>query len=262
MYSPAARWVEAVLRAAAYATALAMFSRLGLGFLGYGPPLSAGEIIRGMAAGALLPYAAAAALRRSRRVQLTLEDERLILRGRPGSAELERGALDGLLAWRFPLPAPGYRLLLKSGGHLDLLLPARAARPLGASESGARERLALAWPTRSARGALLKFGLFPLVPALVVFRAYQVIGYGGLWGEYHFYGLGRWAFSLFAHWATTLAVVAAWAAVLRLAAEAASLLGALSGQRAAFIVRRWAEVAAGLAYYLAVPAALALMFLR
>jgi len=261
-YSPAARWAEASLRAVACATALATAGRVAPGLLGAGPQVSTLEIAVGMAAGALLPWAAAVALRRSRRVQLSLDEARLLLQGRGGPVEFPRGQLSAPRAWRLPLPGPGFRLPLEGGGHLDLLLPPAAARALGAEGTGPLERFALARPARSPWLAAFKFGAFPLLPALVAFRAYQVIGYGGFLGEWHLYGPGRWAHGLFQHWAGTLAVMATWAAVWRAAAEAASLLGAFAGPRAAVNARRGAEIAAGLAYYLAVPAVLAVLFLR
>jgi len=250
------------LRAAAFATALATAGRVALGLLGAGPPATALEIALGMATGALLPWSVAVALRRSRRVRLSLDGARLALEGRGGPVELPRGQLPALRAWRLPLPAPGFRLALDGGSHLDLLLPPSAARALGVTGAASLERFALARPERSPWPAALKFGVFPLLPALVVFRAHQVIVYGGFLGEYHLYGLGRWAHGLLEYWAATLAVMATWAAVWRAAAEAASLLGAFAGPRAAARARRGAEIAAALAYYLAVPAVLAVLFLR
>lgn len=199
-----------------------------------------------MATWALLPLLAAAVLRRTRRTELAPESLKP----------------SGIRAWRIPLPGPGFRVLLEGGSHRDLLLPPGAARALGATGADPFERFALARPLRSPWWAALKFGAFPLLPALVVFRAFQVINYGGLMGESQLYGFNRWAMNLAGHWVVTVAVVAAWAALLRVAAEATSFIGALAGARAAAVTRRGAEIASALAYYAGIPAVLAVMFLR
>jgi len=240
------RWVEALLRTAAYATTLFVAWHLAASTLTGGPQPDTRQVIKLMAAGALLPYAAAAVLRRTRRIHLAPGEQRLA----------------GLRAWRLPLPAPGFRLLPEGGGHRDVLLAPAAARALGATGAGPAERFALHWPAPSPRWLALKFGLYPLIPALVIFRLNQLILYGGFLGEYHFYGLARWATSLLLYWGLTVTVMAAWAAAWRVAAEAASLLGAWTGPRAARGARRGAEIASALAYYAAVPIALAAVFLR
>ena len=50
---------------------------------------------------------------------------------------------------------------------------------MGVQGTTTAQRFALNWPARSPRLFALKFGLFPLIPALAVFRASEVIGYGG-----------------------------------------------------------------------------------
>ncbi|HEY8210375.1 MAG TPA: hypothetical protein VIG99_22990 [Myxococcaceae bacterium] len=239
-YSPVVRIVETSLRAAAYATALLMAGYLANGTLAGGHPPGALQLIQPMALGALLPYAAALIVRRSRRVPL---DNLAGATSRP---------------WRLPLPAPGFHVTLPGGPSRDLLLPPEAA----GERDEALGRYARRWPWPSARALALKFGLFPLVPTLTVFRVSQVIGYGGFFGEYQWYGLARWATNLAVHWAVTMTVLTCWAAVWRAAAEATSLLGAIIGPRAAHRSRRGAEIAAAVAYYAGVPAALAVMFLR
>jgi hypothetical protein len=265
VYSTVPRWVEAALRVAAFATSLAIAGRAALGVLA-GPPPSAREVVLGMGWGALLPWLAAVAIRRSRRVRLSVDETRLALHGRGPPVEVPRSRVLGLRAWRLPLPGPGFRVALEDGGHLDLLLPPGAARALGVPEEGAgagmAERFALARRIPSPWLAAFKFGVYPLPPALILFRVNQIILYGGFLGEYHLHGPGRWAQGLLEYWATTLASVAAWAAPWRALAEAASLLGARAGPVAAARVRRGAEIAAGLAYYLAIPAVLAMLFLR
>lgn len=239
-YPPVVRVVETSLRAAAYATALLTAGNLATYTLGGGHPPPALELLKPMVLGAFLPYAAALVVRRSRRVGL---DELAFATRRP---------------WRLPLPAPGFHVTFPGGASRDLLLP-----PAAASRSDEPlERYARRWPSPSPRALAIKFGLFPLIPALAVFRVDQLIRFGGFFGEYRWYGLARWSANLAVHWAVTVAVLSCWAAVWRAAAEAASLLGAITGPRAAHHSRRGAEIAAAVAYYAGVLAALAAMFLR
>jgi len=226
--------VETSLRVAAYATTLSVAWNLAAGALGAGPQPALLQLLRTMALGALLPYAAAAAVRVSRRTPLP-------------------EAFTALQAWRLPFPAPGFR-----AGDRDLLLSPAPTR----DTADPLERYAQRWPTPSPRARALKHALFPLLPTLVVFRTSQVIGYGGFLGEYYLYGLSRWATNLAIHWAITLIALSCWAAAWRVLAEAVSLLGAFLGPRAAHRSRRGAEIAAAVAYYAGVPAALAAMFLR
>lgn len=226
--------METALRAAAYATALAVAWNLAVGAFGFSPPLPALQLIRAMALGALLPYAAAIAIRASRRTPF------------PETSAPRR-------AWRLPLPAPGFR-----AGDRDLLL---STAPTG-DATNPLERYAQHWRAPSTRARALKHGVFPLLPTLIVFRASEVIGYGGFLGEYYLYGFTRWATNLALHWAVAMIALACWSAVWRLAAEAISLLGALLGPRAAQRSRRGAEIAAAVAYYAGVPVALGAMFLH
>jgi hypothetical protein len=228
------RALEAALRATAYATALAVFWDLAAGSFGLSPQPAALPLIRAMALGALLPYAVATAIRASRRTPF------------PDPSAPRR-------AWRLPLPAPGFRI-----GDRDLVVsPAPTA-----DASDPLERYAQHWRAPSLRARALKHALFPLVPTLVVFRASQVIGFGGFLGEYSLYGFTRWVTNLGIHWAVATIALSCWAAAWRVLAEAISLLGALAGPRAARRSRRGAEIAAAVAYYAGVPAALAAMFLH
>jgi hypothetical protein len=234
-YPPPARGVETLLRAAAYATTLSVAWTMAAGALGAGPQPAALQLIRVMALGALLPYAAAVSVRASRRTSL------------PADASAARRA------WRLPFPAPGFRI-----GDRDLLLSPTPTR----DTTDPLDRYAQHWPAPSPRARALKHALFPLLPTLTVFRASQVIGYGGFFGEYHLYGLSRWATNLALHWAISMTALTCWAAAWRVLAEATSLLGAWIGPRAAHRSRRGAEIAAAVAYYAGVPAALAAMFLH
>jgi hypothetical protein len=266
VYSPARRWLEALLRSAAYATALALAldllaSQLG----GEGEPVTARAIVFTMGLGGLLPYAAAQWLRRAWRGSLSITDSRLAFTVRGATLELDRADVAGLRAWRLPLPVPGFQLLLRQGRPWQVSLPPEAARALGASGAGPLERFALARPAPASRfrwSAAFKLGAFPLFPALVFFRAREVIEYGGFLGEYHRFGLARWGGNLLSFWAVTVAVLAAWAACCRAATELCSLLGAFAGARAAATVRRGAEVTAAVAYYAAALLVLAAVFLR
>ena len=120
---------------------------------------------------------------------------------------------------------------------------------------------------RAARGrslldrAWVKFGLYPLLPALVAFRLHQHIAYGGTFGEAYSFGVQAWLLGLLVWWGKWAMGMTAFAGALRVLAEAAALALALPRTRDAVRDRLALEWALRLAYYLGVPPWLALRLL-
>jgi apolipoprotein N-acyltransferase len=102
---------------------------------------------------------------------------------------------------------------------------------------------------------LLKFALFPLLPAAVAFRLHQVIAFGGPFGEYYTYGLKAWLTGGLIWWASWSLGLMLLAAVLRVVVEtftALALMLPVSTDRAAATRDALMWLARG-AYYVGVP---------
>jgi apolipoprotein N-acyltransferase len=101
---------------------------------------------------------------------------------------------------------------------------------------------------------LAKFVLFPLLPALPAFRLHQHIAFGGTFGEYYTYGLKAYLLGFGLWWAAWAIGLAVFAAALRVAIEAAALLGAALQPRRADALRALLEGAGHALFYLGAPA--------
>lgn len=128
-------------------------------------------------------------------------------------------------AWRLPLPGPGFAVHLRSGKALGVLGPGDPSL-LGASESDPRARLAAAWRPPGRWRLALRFGVFPLVPAVILFRLHQIIEFGGPLGLYRARGLARYLEAFAVQWMVVAAHLVLWAAVVGVVAGAATLLAA------------------------------------
>ncbi len=150
-------------------------------------------------------------------------------------------------------PGAILRSLQASGASPAATVPdGTLARFLAARAGRARSVLDRAW---------LKFGLYPLLPALVAFRLHQHIAYGGTFGEAYSFGVQAWLLGLLVWWGKWAMGMTALAGGLRALGEALALaLSPLRG-RDAVADRRRLEHALRLAYYLGVPAWLVLRLL-
>ncbi len=172
-----------------------------------------------------LPAAAARLLERAFAAEVALDAEALRVRCVDLAIEIPRASIAGVRAWRIPLPGAGVALRLASGARAPVgLEPAPDA--LVAAFGVAHPNLAYADARRTAplaiaRSPWVRFGLFGLVPAAVLFRAQQVIGFGGLFGQYYLEGLRAWSTTLAVTWAATLAGLVLVASALRALAECA-----------------------------------------
>jgi apolipoprotein N-acyltransferase len=106
--------------------------------------------------------------------------------------------------------------------------------------------------------ALVKFVLFPLLPAAVAFRLHQMIAFGGVFGEYYTYGLTAWLTGALIWWASWALGLMLLAALLRVAIELLTLVTLPALPDRALAMRDAMSWLGRLAYYLGVPAWLAL----
>ena len=104
----------------------------------------------------------------------------------------------------------------------------------------------------------MKFVLFPLALALPAFRLHQHIAYGSAFGEYYTFGLNAYLTAFALWWAEWTIGVVLWAAALRAAIEAGSLLVVFLRPRQAAAARQGLERLGLAALYLGPPALLLL----
>lgn len=216
------------------------------------------------------PLVAAWAILRGSRAQARIEDSMLVLDSWRERIEIPLASITALRPWRLPLPGSGVDLHLASGRRwtrsLALARPQALQRVLAAAGAPAKlrgridEALANHAEARAAAAhprldsALVKFVLFPLLPALVAFRLHQVIAFGGTFGEYYTYGAMAWFTGLLIWWASWSIGMMLFAAALRVVIEIACALAAGLRPGRANTVRDALEWAGRLAFYIGVPA--------
>ncbi|WP_394002512.1 apolipoprotein N-acyltransferase [Luteimonas sp. WGS1318] len=217
----------------------------------------------------VLPLLVAGAVLHHSRARMTIDGAHLRLTQRRRRIEVPMTAIAALRPWRWPWPLAGLRLELASGRpwHFALATPhPRAVRDaLQAGSVPMREAAGRATALglyADARGTarrpvldhpLLKFGLFPLLPALVAFRLHQIIAFGGAFGEWQTFGAGAWFTALGIWWAAWSLGLMLFAAALRVAIEPVCLLGAWRWSSRATGLRERLEQGARWLYYAGVP---------
>lgn len=269
--TPVTRWLAALLRVAA-GVGLAWSGALLL--FGDGDPAHTLPRLRLFAAACVAPALAAWAIQRAQAGRAWLADDTLRLEGSGGSVSISLRAPIYASAWALPLPGPGLVLRAADANPVHIAMPdpsafLHALRAAGALRDDRAIFVAGAWGrllhARAVRArsvldrAWLKFGLYPLLPALVAFRLHQHIAYGGTFGEAHSFGMQAWLLGLLLWWGKWTMGMTVLAGLLRVLAEAAAL--ALPRTRDAARDRRLLEGALRLAYYLGVPLWLALRLL-
>lgn len=228
------------------------------------PPLRA---LVGLLGFAYLPYFVERAVRLLLTATLEVGAQALRLTDRWEVVDIPRDALAMATPWTVSLPVPGLTLQTRAGRRFDLGVPLRARdlhEALGviARSSVITYALARSEGRRHPRARFVAaFVVFPLLPALLVFRAHQVITYGSWIGQYQQYGLGAYAGTFARYLLETLAQLVLYAALWRALVEPVLLaLTALLPARAAG-VRRGGEVFLMVAYFVGVPALIAWLFL-
>ncbi len=274
LLTPAARAAAALLRVAAGA---------GLAWLALDMWLRIGVQVRSLtqlwqfAALVLAPALAAWGITRAGAARALIEGDALVLEQARQRIGIPLASLVALRLWRVPLPCSGVDLELASGTRwrhgIALARPQAMRRVLSAAGAPLREETAgqsrraafaearaLAWRPRLDH-PLLKFALFPLLPALVAFRLHQVIAFGGTFGEWRTYGFGAWLTGLAIWWASWSLGLMLFAAVLRVGIEIANALVLAARPARATDARDALEWVARLAYYVGVPVWLVLRLL-
>lgn len=270
--SPAWRAVAAVLRLCAGAgllwLALDMARRIGWQVQSLSQLwLFAGAVV----APAVAAWAIVQGSRGQARIEhLGLDSAVLVLDQRRQRIEIPLASISALRPWRVPLPGSGVDLQLTSGqrwtrglvvSRPQALQRALAAAGVSTQPEGRLETVLMELAeTRTAAArprldsALVKFMLFPLLPALVAFRLHQVIAFGGTFGEYYTYGATAWFTGLLIWWASWSIGLMLLAAVLRIAIEIVCALVLMAQPRRAAAVRDALEWVGRLAFYVGVPA--------
>ena len=216
----------------------------------------------------LLPEAAAWNLMRAFAATLRIECGMLVLEQPSRRIEMRVGDIADVRAWRIPLPTTAVVLRLQAGpwrhaiagvDPQSLIERLRAAGASAIREDVPRSRAAIlghalhATRHRLLDHPLLKFGFFPLLPALPAYRLHQVIAYGGTFGEWQTYGAKAWLLGLFVWWASWAVNLAMIAAGLRVLVEAGTLLALAVRSQKTADMRRVLEIAARVLFYIGVP---------
>ena len=262
-----ARWAAGALRLCAGVglawLALDMLLRIGM-------QVQSLSQLKGFGFAVVLPAALAWAIKRGFAARVFIAGDALVLDQRRHRIEIPLASIAAVRAWRLPLPKAGMDLMLASGQPWPrgLLLADPGALQRALADAGSPARIDEGLPTRLARlraatrhpwldHALVKFALFPLLPAAVAFRLHQVIAFGGPLGEYYTYGLKAWLTGAVIWWASWSVGLMLFAAVLRGVIEGATLLALPLSAAHALAVRDGLSWLARAAYYLGVPAWLA-----
>jgi apolipoprotein N-acyltransferase len=191
--------------------------------------------LRWFAGVVVLPAVATSLILHAFKAHASIQGQMLVLEQSRRRFEIPLVAIVALQPWRVPLPGMGIHLELASGRRWEHGLVVSRPRALwrGLIAAGAplqgQGRLNATWAGfAQARGvarrpwmdnALVKFGLFPLAPALVAFRLHQLIAFGGTFGEYHTYGAKAWLMGLVIWWASWSMGLMLFAALLRVLIE-------------------------------------------
>jgi hypothetical protein len=270
-YPAAGRFLAAAL---AVVSGASMPLILAAVLLASDPPITPPVLVRVFTLLALVPAFGAWLVRRAFDAEIEVEPERLVVWRRGLRVEVPGKAIAGVKPWIVPLPGVGFALRLRSGrrfayglcgddaGRLLRALSEQAA--VEAATVAARHPIIVYADAR--RSAVrrrwyhwtVKFPLFALLPAAVLFNAHQHIAFGGTFGQYYLEGLGPYLTTFAVYWLTVVIYLILYAAVWRGAAEAIAFVVAFFGPARA--ARRAVEIACRALYYGGVPLLLALRF--
>lgn len=211
----------------------------------------------------LLPAIAAWLLERAFAARATSDGTTLWIERRDARVEVPLESIADTEPWRVPLPGAGAALRLRSGARLAFdLEPAPPIRDAVAADPAwiyaAARRAA---PLAALRHPLVRFGAFGLIPTGVLFRAHQIIAFGGFFGQQRMEGAAAWTATLVEFWVSTLLGLALYAATFRLGGELLAWTTTWLAPARARVIRSVVEWGVAIAYYAGVPALLAIRFL-
>ena len=132
-----------------------------------------------------------------------------------------------------------------------IAVPARPAWLSAVALAHARARRAV--PATVLDRPMLRFVLFPLVPALPAFRLHQHIAFGGTFGEYQSFGLQAYLTTFFIWWAGWAISLVLLAAALRVLIELGALVALVVDRERAVEARVALETLGRLIFYIGVP---------
>lgn len=232
------------------------------------PPVTPPVLFEAVALWVAVPGVAAWLLQEGLRATLTVDGDGLAIVRRDLHVTVPHDAIAALHVWRLPLPGPGVSIDLRSGRRLRWGLqvddPARLLAALGRPQ--ATPLLAWASARAAARAGarwwhpIVKFPLFAMPWAALLFSVHQHIAYGGLFGQYLLLGARAWTATLLEHWAVVTIYLVLWASLLRLGIELVCLVAVAVAPERAAGGRRLAEIAGAIGYWGGVPALVALRF--
>ena len=218
----------------------------------------------------LAPGVAAWAIQRAFSATVQIEGDLLVLEQQHRRIEIRVSEISGVEPWTLPLPGAGAWLRLQAGRRwspgiamadpsaLVKALAGAGARPEIATtltrRANAYARVRHAVPRWRIDHVIPKFMLFPLVPALPAFRLHQHIAYGGTFGEYYTFGLKAYLLALAIWWASWAIGMVLFAAALRVAIEAGTLLAVAVKSEQSIETRRVLEAFGRVVYFIGVPA--------
>ena len=276
--APVWRIAAGLLRAIAFGCLLWM----GAHFLFGDDQMNALARMRMFSALFLAPLAAAWCIARAFAARARVEGDVLVLEQRERRTEIPVRNIVAVEPWTLALPATGVWLRMDSGRRwsrgiglddpaalVDALTraggrPGLASRMAGGLSGlvSAYARTRLAVPRhRMLDHPVLKFVLFPLVPALPAFRLHQHIAFGGTFGEYLTYGLQAYLTAFGIWWASWVIGLVIFAAALRAVIEIVTGVSLALRRESAIEIRRWFELLGRLLFYVGVPAWLLIRFL-
>ncbi|EAU61642.1 hypothetical protein STIAU_6676 [Stigmatella aurantiaca DW4/3-1] len=214
-------------------------------------------------------------LRRASKATLEVGPERLVLTLREARFEVPRESIASVHPWRLPLPGAGVVLRMKSGRffthHLEVPSPLPLLAALGAvsptAAVAAQHPHSLFGQARYEGRRkywdswVLKFGLFPLLPTGIMFRAHQYITFGGPFGQYRMFGLASYLKTFAGYWLLFTTSLVLYAGLWRILSEVLAFALTWLMPARARGVRQSVEWLCRLVYYVGIPAILALRFL-
>lgn len=216
----------------------------------------------------LLPDLAVRLLRRAFAAEANVAAPTLCIARDDARIEAPVASLAAVEPWRVPLPGAGAWLRLRSGARLPVGLEPVPVALLAAAGVAVPAHPNLAYGAareqhvrRFWQHPLVKFALFGLAPAAVLFRAHQIIAFGGLLGQYYLEGLRPYLATLVEYAGITLLYLLLFASTLRLFGELGAFAATWIAPARAQAIRSGVEAFGAIAYYAGVPGLLALRFL-
>lgn len=220
-------------------------------------------MLEALVAVGLLPACAAWLLERAFAARASSDGTTLTIERRHERVEVPLAAIVSVEPWRVPLPGAGASLRLRSGTRLAFELePAPPIREaMAVDPSGIYAAARRAAPLAALRHPLVKLGAFGLIPTGILFRAHQIIAFGGFFGQQRMEGTAAWIGTFVEFWASTLLGLVLYAATFRLGGELLAWTATWLAPGRARVIRSVVEWGMAIAYYAGVPTLLAIRFL-